>query len=98
MIRALLDNPRLVERDAIKIAALRPTAPEVLEEVAQHARWGRNYRVKKALVFNPCTPTSLSRQLLRTLLRQDLLAVRDTGSVGTELRADANLLLAPQAD
>ncbi|GDX79529.1 hypothetical protein LBMAG42_13400 [Deltaproteobacteria bacterium] len=98
VIRALLDNPRLVERDAIKIAALRPTAPEVLEAVAQHARWGRNYRVKKALVFNPCTPTSLSRQLLRTLLRQDLLAVRDTGSVGLELRADANLLLTPQTE
>lgn len=93
VIRALLDNPRVVERDAVAVAALRPTAPEVLEAVATHPRWSRSYRVKKALVFNPCTPTSIARSLVRTLLRQDLLALRDTGAVSVELRADANLLL-----
>lgn len=97
VIRALLDNPRLVERDAIAVAAQRPTAPEVLEAVAQHPRWARNYRVKKALVFNPCTPTPLARTLVRTLLRQDLLALRDTGIVSPELRAEANLMLAGPA-
>ena len=94
VIRGLLDNPRLVERDAVKIAALRPTAPEVLQEVARHPRWSSNYRVRKALAFNPCTPTSLARQLVRTLLHQDLRALRDTGTVDSELRAEANLLLA----
>ncbi len=93
VIRALLDNPRLVERDAIKIAALRPTAPEVLEAVAAHPKWGRNYRVKTALAFNPYTASSLARQLVRTLLRQELLTLRDTGSVAAELRAEAKLLL-----
>lgn len=93
VIRALLDNPRLVERDVVKVAALRPTAPEVLEAVAHHPRWSRNYRVRVALAFNPCTPTSIGRQLVRTLLRQDLLALRDTGAVPPELRAEANLLL-----
>lgn len=93
VIRALLDNPRLVERDAVKIAALRPTSPEVLEAVAHHPRWSRNYRVRTALAFNPCTPTSIGRQIVRTLLRQDLLTLRDTGAVSSELRAEANLLL-----
>ncbi len=94
VIRGLLDNPRLVERDAVKIAALRPTAPEVLHELARHPRWSSNYRVRKALAFNPWTPTSLARQLVRTLLKQDLRALRDTGTVDSELRAEANLLLA----
>lgn len=94
VIRALLDNPRIVERDVIKIAALRPTAPEVLNTVANHDRWSQNYRVRKALAFNPCSPTPLARQLVRTLLRQDLLALRDSGALAPELRADANLLLA----
>ena len=93
VIRALLDNPRVVERDVIKIAALRPTAPEVLDTIANHERWSQNYRVRKALAFNPCSPTPLARQLLRTLLRQDLLALRDSGALAPELRADANLLL-----
>ncbi|MSQ01957.1 MAG: hypothetical protein EXR71_08695 [Myxococcales bacterium] len=94
VIRGLLDNARLVERDAVKIAALRPTAPAVLQELARHPRWSRNYRVRKALAFNPCTPTSLARQLVRTLLHQDLRALRDTGTVDSELRAEAALLLA----
>lgn len=93
VIRALLDNPRVVERDVIKIAALRPTAPEVLTTIANHDRWSQNYRVRKSLAFNPCSPTPLARQLLRTLLRQDLLALRDSGALAPELRADANLLL-----
>ncbi len=95
VISALLSNPRVVERDAIKIAAMRPTAPEVLEAVAAHARWSQNYRVRKALAFNPCSPTPLARQLLRTLLRQDLAALRDSGVLSPDLRADLNLLLAP---
>ena len=97
VIRALLDNPRVVERDAVKVAALRPTAPEVLEVVADHPRWSRNYRVRTALAFNPCTPTSLARQLVRTLLRRELLALRESGAVAAELRAEANLCLTPAA-
>lgn len=93
VIRTLLDNPRLVERDAVKIAALRPTAPEVLETLAAHPRWSRSYRVRKALAFNPCSPTTLARQLVRTLLQQDLRALRDSGAVAAELRAEASLLL-----
>jgi hypothetical protein len=93
VIRALLDNPRIVERDVVKIAALRPTAPEVLNTIANHERWSTHYRVRKSLAFNPYSPTPLARQLLRTLLRQDLVALRDSGTIAPELRADANLLL-----
>jgi hypothetical protein len=97
VIRALLDNPRLVERDAVKIAALRPTAPEVLETLAAHGRWSRSYRVRKALAFNPCSPSTLARQLVPTLLEQDLRALRDTGTVAPELREEANHLLTGRA-
>lgn len=98
VVRALLHNPLVVEQDAVKVAAMRPTAPEALEAVATHPRWSQNYRVRKALAFNPCTPTSLARQVLRTLLRQDLLALRDSGAVAPELRADVNLLLGSVGD
>lgn len=75
VISLLLDNPRLVERDVIKIAAMRPTRPEVLETVARHGRWTSNYRVRKALAANPYTPRTVALQLLPTLLVQDLRAV-----------------------
>ena len=81
MIRILLNNPMVVERDVVKIAAMRPTRPDVLAEVAQHRRWASRYAVKKALSANPHTPPSVARRLLPTLLRQDLVAVAQAGSI-----------------
>lgn len=75
VIGVLLDNPRLVERDVVKIAAMRPTQPTVLETVARHTRWTSSYRVRKALAANPYTPRPLALRLLPTLLVQDLRAV-----------------------
>lgn len=75
VIALLLDNPRVVERDVIKIAAMRPTRPEVLEAIARHGRWTSNYRIRKALACNPYTPRTVALQLLPTLLVQDLRTV-----------------------
>ncbi len=72
VIRALLDHPRLVEGDVIRIAAMRPTSAVILENIAAHPRWGQRYRVRKAIAFNPHTPPALSMQVLPTLLAQDL--------------------------
>lgn len=72
VIRVLLDNPRLTERDVVRVAALRPTTPAILELIAGHPRWASRYAVRKALAFNPATPPELARHLLPTLLRQDL--------------------------
>lgn len=86
VIAALLDNPLVTERDVIRVAALRPTNPEVLRVVAAHPRWAGRYRVRKALAFNPATPTSLARQLIPTLLRQDLNEIAGSGVLAAELR------------
>jgi len=72
VIRLLLDNPRVIERDVVKVAAMRPTRPEVLELIATHRRWASRYPVRKALALNPYTPTPIVRRLLPTLMRQDL--------------------------
>lgn len=97
VITALLDNPRVVELDVVRIAAMRPTAPEVLEVVAHHARWSQSYRVRKALAFNPCTPIAVARRLLTTLLRQDLAALIDSGVLSAELRAEVRERIGPLA-
>ncbi len=95
IIRALLENPRLVERDVIRIAAMRPTQPEILEMIASHPRWSPGYRVRKALAFNPFTPTKLARQLLPTLLRQDLLDLQGSRVLPAELHGELRELLHP---
>jgi hypothetical protein len=94
VIRILLDNPRLIERDVIKICAMRPTRPEVLQEVARHRRWSSRYSVRKALACNPHTPTPIARRLVATLMQQDLRAVLGAATVPTEIRDSARELLA----
>lgn len=93
VIRLLLDNPRLVERDVVRVAAMRPQRPEVLEVVARHRRWSSRYPVRKALACNPYTPAPVARRLLPTLLRQDLKFAIESGALGPELREEARRAL-----
>lgn len=88
VIEVLLDNPRLVERDVVKIAAMRPTRPEVLEVVARHRRWSSRYRVRKALACNPYTPAPLVRQLVPTLMCQDVRQAVEAGLLDPRLLTD----------
>lgn len=93
VIRLLLDNPRLVERDAVKIAAMRPTRPEILELVATHRRWASRYPVRVALALNPSTPTHLARRLLPTLQKPDLRLALSASGIDPALREQARELL-----
>lgn len=95
VIRVLLNNPILVERDVVKIAAMRPTRPDVLKEIATHRRWASRYAVRKALSSNPHTPLTIARRLIPTLMRQDLAAVAEAGSIPQEIREQAEQLLRP---
>ena len=95
VISNLLHNPRIVERDVVKIAAMRPTNPAVLLVVAGHPRWSSNYRVRKAITLNPHTPESLVRRLLPTLMRQDLKLALRSGVLKGRAKAHAQALIQP---
>jgi hypothetical protein len=93
VIGILLDNPRITERDAIRIAAMRPTRPEVLEVVARHPRWSSRYRIRKALACNPATPAQIARRLLPTLMRQDLRHALEAGVLPDDLLPEVRRML-----
>ena len=93
VIKLLLDNPRVVERDVIRIAARRPQRPEVLEVVARHRRWSSRYPVRKALACNPYTPANVASSPLPTLLRQDLRFAIDSGALSPQVRTQARAAL-----
>ena len=93
VIKILLDNPLIRERDVVKVAAMRPTRPEILELLARHRRWASRYSVRKAIACNPHTPAPISRRLVPTLLQQDLAAVASAGSIPDEVRAQARALM-----
>jgi hypothetical protein len=64
VIRLLLGNPRLVERDVVLVAARRPVQPEVIQELMANQKWISRYAVKQAIVLNPSTPNELALRLL----------------------------------
>jgi len=60
VIRLLLRNPRIIERDVVKLAAMTPANPQCLHEVFANERWLRRYHVKVALACNPYTPVDIA--------------------------------------
>ena len=68
----LLANPRVTERDVVRIAAMRPTNPACLAAVFAHPRWIRRYRVRVALALNPSTPLDIALTLLPQLMLPEL--------------------------
>ena len=72
VIEILLNNPRLTERDVVRIGATRPTSPKVLEKIYDHPRWICRYAIKKVIVLNPHSPLSMSMKLLTFMRFEDL--------------------------
>lgn len=93
VISLLLNNPKIVERDVVKIAALRPTRPEILQCISKHRRWASRYHIRKALTCNPYTPHQVARRLMSTLMMQDLRLLYNMGALPPSLRTEAQRLL-----
>ena len=93
VIENLLQNPLIIERDVVRIAAMRPTRPEVLSVIAGHRKWASRYRVRKALACNPYTPSPIARRLLPTLLRQDLRVALESGILPPEMLSEVRRLV-----
>ncbi len=89
----LLQNPRITERDVVLLAARRPVDPKILQHIFDSARWIPRYSVKRALVLNPYSPTSLSIRLLGLLTSKDQRLVAGISNLpGAVQRAAAKLL------
>lgn len=97
VIRILLDNPLLVEIDALRIASLRPQTGATFLEVARSARFGLREPVLAAIVLNPCCPTRLAAALTPMLSRGLLREVASLSVLDDAVRAAAAALVGPPA-
>ncbi len=97
VIQLLLKNPRIVERDVVRIAAMRPTNPENLIAVFRHPRWIPRYMVKVALACNPYTPVDIALACLPHLMLPKLRYVAANGKLKPVVRDSARELLARRA-
>ncbi len=93
VVKNLLRNPNLLEYDVLRLATRRPVRQEVLREIFS-SRWGNRYRIRKALVFNPYTPTDLAMKIVGFLLMRDLKQAAADGTLHQLLRAEARRIAA----
>ncbi len=93
VIRLLLRNPRLVERDVVGLAARRPAQPEVIREIMASSRWLARYPVKHAIVLNPGVPNELALRLLPFMTRKHLSEISRDPALPTVRRQAARRLL-----
>jgi hypothetical protein len=91
VVRIVLENPRMTERDVVAIAARRPTAEGALRAIFA-SRWLARYAVKRALVMNPYTPTDLAVRLCSTLVAPDLRAIAADENLAPPVRDQARAL------
>ena len=93
MIANLLNNPRTVLADVVRIAAARPVASAVLVEIARSARWSSRAPVRKALARNPYCPVEIATGLVTSLPYEELRSMRGDPDLHPETRAqlDAEL-------
>lgn len=87
VIRILLGNPSLTERDVVGLCARRPVRPDVIREVFRSPRWIAQYEVRRAMVLNPYTPLGVAMPLCRFLTRQDAKRVAESSELHADLRA-----------
>jgi hypothetical protein len=85
VLRDLLRNPRISERDVVRIAARHHAPSAILEEILVSDRWMSHYSVKKALVFNPKTPLVVAFGLAQHLRKTDLRLLLSGGTSRRDL-------------
>lgn len=93
----LLRNPWLTEPDVVRLASRRPIAGASLRAVFRHPRWGRLPGIRRALIYNPYTPTDIALGLLPLLEAPLLREVARETSVAEIVRQRAALLVDPRA-
>jgi len=94
VIRLLLRNPRLVERDVVLVAARRPVQPEVIRELMANQKWICRYAVKRSIVLNPGVPNELALRLLPLMTRTHLSEIAEDPALPPARRRAARRLMA----
>lgn len=93
IVTNLLNNPRITEREVVKIASRRPNSPHVLKLVALHRKWSGRYEILKAVSRNPYAFPRVSMALIEGLLAQDLKEIAEDNTLHPELKSAARDLL-----
>jgi hypothetical protein len=90
--RAVLQSPRLTDREVESFAAQSNLTDEILRSIASNRNFRRNYAVVRNLMNNPKTPVDVSLHMLPNLNPQDLKLLLTNKNIPETLRSTAQKL------
>lgn len=89
---AVVNNPRITDKEVEAISAMRTVSDEVLRIIAQNRAWARNYPVIHNLARNPRTPIASAMNVLLRLHTKDLQHIAQNRNVSDAVRRQAQRL------
>ncbi len=98
VITNILNNPRITEREVVRIASKRPNSPEILKALALHRVWSKRYNVIKAVALNPYAYPRVSVVLVEFMHTLDLKTVAVDGSLHPQVRLSAMEIIREKTD
>jgi hypothetical protein len=91
--RAVLQSPKLNDRDVESFAGMANLSAETLRAISMTRGFIKNYTVAKNLAFNPKTPLDISLRLLQRLTPADVKQLSANKNVPETLRSMATKLM-----
>ena len=83
---AVLESPKVNESEAEAYASMRNVGEHVLRIISMKRRFMRRYPIKRLLVSNPRTPTSVAMPLVKQLLLADLRRLQMNKDISDTVR------------
>jgi hypothetical protein len=93
VIRALLQNPRLVEEDALAIASRRRTTGAILQALADDHRFAPRPTMRKAIARHPAAPSQAALRMIQGLGTRDLRELAASPQVPGVVRVAVHRIL-----
>lgn len=89
---AVVNNPRISEKEVEMIASMRSISEEILRQIASNRQWARSYTIMHSLAKNPRTPIANSISIMSRLQLRDLVALSKNRNVSDAVRRQAERL------
>ena len=86
---AVVNNPRISEKEVEMIASMRSISEEILRQIASNRQWARSYTIMHSLAKNPRTPIANSISIMSRLQLRDLVALSKNRNVSDAVRRQA---------
>lgn len=93
VVLAVLDNPKITEKEIEILAKSRTVSDDVLRKITKKREWMKNYTIILSLVTNPKTPPGIAIPLVSKLKTRDLSAIEKNRNISEGVRANAKKLV-----